>query len=83
MSPLTLQEYGKEYILGTLAYEKEDYKATITHMEKSLPLYYEAYEDCRFLCENPFNQGWFPDFISSVASKKFWIVLSIFITCMA
>lgn len=66
---LTLQEYGKEYILATLAYEKANYKATITHMEKSLALYYEAYEDCRFLCENPFNQGWFPDFISSVASK--------------
>ncbi|KAK3863987.1 hypothetical protein Pcinc_030286 [Petrolisthes cinctipes] len=65
---LELKEYGKEYVLATHTYDKADYKATITHMEKSLALYYEAYEDCRFLCENPFNQGWFPDFISSIAN---------------
>ncbi|KAK8744336.1 hypothetical protein OTU49_000752, partial [Cherax quadricarinatus] len=65
---LELQEYGKEYILGNVAYNNEDYKATITHMEKSLSLFYEAYSACRHLCENPFDQGWFPDFISSLAN---------------
>ncbi|XP_071546845.1 prolyl 3-hydroxylase 1-like isoform X2 [Panulirus ornatus] len=65
---LELKEYGKEYILGNSAYNKADYEETITHMEKSLSLFYKAYEECRYLCEKPFDQGWYPDFISSVAN---------------
>nr|XP_045620540.1 prolyl 3-hydroxylase 1-like isoform X2 [Procambarus clarkii] len=65
---LELQEYGKEFIKGNVAYNNGDYKTTIIHMEKSLALFYDAMEDCRHLCENPFDQGWFPDFISSLAN---------------
>lgn len=68
-SQLPLQEYGKEYILGVVAYNDNDYKATVNHMEKSLIAFYDAYEDCRTLCDNPFDQGWHPDFLSSIASE--------------
>lgn len=63
------QPYGQEYIKGTLAYQENNFDMTITYMEKSLKLFYEEYEKCRFLCENPFDQGWFPDFVSSIASE--------------
>ncbi|KAG7176311.1 Cartilage-associated protein-like [Homarus americanus] len=64
---LELQEYGKEYIKGNVAYNNGDYKATVAHMEKSLALFYDAFEVCHHLCDNPFDQGWFPDFIASLA----------------
>ncbi|XP_042238725.1 prolyl 3-hydroxylase 1-like isoform X2 [Homarus americanus] len=65
---LELQEYGKEYIKGNVAYNNGDYKATVAHMEKSLALFYDAFEVCHHLCDNPFDQGWFPDFIASLAN---------------
>ncbi|CAL4059374.1 unnamed protein product, partial [Meganyctiphanes norvegica] len=65
---LELQEYGKLYIQGSNAYYDEDWLLAIEYMEKSLELYWEAEAECRLLCENPFDQGWFPDYISSVAN---------------
>lgn len=63
------QPYGEQYIRGTLAYQENNFDLTLTHMEKSLKLFYDEYENCRFLCESPFDQGWFPDFVSSIASE--------------
>lgn len=65
---MELKPYGEEYIRGTLAYQDNNFDLTITHMEKSLELFYEEYKNCRFLCESPFDQGWFPDFVSSIAN---------------
>ncbi|KAG0728003.1 Prolyl 3-hydroxylase 1 [Chionoecetes opilio] len=65
---LELKPYGQEYFKATLAYQDNNFGLTITLMEKSLRLFLEEYQTCRFLCENPFDQGWYPDFISSVAN---------------
>ncbi|KAK7067091.1 procollagen-proline 3-dioxygenase activity protein [Halocaridina rubra] len=63
-----LKKYGRLYIQGNTAYNNNDYAGTINLMEESLREYYRADDDCRKLCEKPFDQGWFPDFISSVAN---------------
>ena len=49
-------------------YQNEHYKEAIEHMEEALNLYWKEYDQCRHLCESPFDQGWFPDFVSSVSS---------------
>ena len=63
------QPYGQEYVKATIAYKDNNFDLTITHMERSLKMFLEEYQNCRFMCENPFDQGWFPDFVSSVASE--------------
>ncbi|XP_068220320.1 prolyl 3-hydroxylase 1-like isoform X2 [Palaemon carinicauda] len=63
-----LKDYGKNYILGNNAYNDNEYGKTIDLMEKSLTSYHKVEDDCRHLCEKPFDQGWFPDFISSIAN---------------
>lgn len=63
-----LKEYGKLYIQGNTAYNNNNYEETIHYMEESVDAYYNADDDCRRLCENPFDQGWFPDFVSSIAN---------------
>ncbi|XP_047491315.1 cartilage-associated protein-like [Penaeus chinensis] len=64
-----LQEYGSEYIKGTIAYNNEDYAGTIEHMEKSLELYYKADQECRRLCENSIEQKILEDFIMTIANQ--------------
>ena len=54
---------------GDFAHQQEDYEGSVRHMEEALVLYWEALEDCKAMCEEPFDMGWFPDFVSSVASK--------------
>ncbi|XP_042888710.1 prolyl 3-hydroxylase 1-like isoform X2 [Penaeus japonicus] len=64
-----LKEYGNEYILGTIAYNQEDYAETINHMEKSLVLYFRADQECRRLCENSIEQKILEDFVMTVANQ--------------
>jgi hypothetical protein len=54
----------------------EDFRAkrwsdVITRMEKALTRYLDDEERCRFACEKPFDMGWYPDFVSAVASKLY------------
>lgn len=56
-------------MMGTEAYYREEYKLAITNLEKSLREFFRAADECRADCEGPFDQGWLPDFTSSVASK--------------
>ncbi|XP_066983028.1 prolyl 3-hydroxylase 1-like [Macrobrachium rosenbergii] len=63
-----LKDYGKNYVLGNSAYNNNEYGKAVNLMEKSLMAYHKAEDDCRHLCEKPFDQGWFPDFISSIAN---------------
>ncbi|KAF5305804.1 hypothetical protein FQA39_LY09140 [Lamprigera yunnana] len=56
------------YIHGVDAYDKKDWKSAENNMEESLISYIQAEEDCRALCEGPFNQGWFPDLIPAIAN---------------
>lgn len=70
-SSYSLQAYAKEYVAGDRAHTDEDYEVSVGHMERAVDLYWEAMEDCRIMCEEPFDQGWFPDFMSSVASEHY------------
>ncbi|KAF5293323.1 hypothetical protein FQR65_LT10988 [Abscondita terminalis] len=56
------------YIHGIDAYEKKDWKAVENNMEESLISYLQAEEECRALCEGPFDQGWYPDLIPAIAN---------------
>lgn len=64
-----MQEYIKEFVEGDSAYVEENYSETIDHLEKSLNLFWDSLKDCRLGCEKPFDMGWFPDFVSAIASK--------------
>lgn len=56
------------YAHGLDAYDKKDWKLVENNMEESLIAYLQAEENCRALCEGPFNQGWFPDLVPSIAN---------------
>lgn len=58
------------YLYGVDAYEKKDWKTAIENMEESLISYLQSEEECRAQCEGPFDQGWYPDLIPSIASKR-------------
>ena len=40
----------------------------VQKMEEALKLYLQEENICRVGCEKPFNMGWYPDFVSSVAN---------------
>lgn len=61
--------YVDFYIRGSDAYERKDYGRAANYMEMSLTEYLLSDEECRAHCEGPFDQGWFPDFISSISSN--------------
>ena len=63
------QEYAKLYIAGDKAHQAEEHENTTLHMEAALEAYWTALQDCRAMCDEPFDQGWFPDFVSSIASE--------------
>lgn len=65
---LELQEYAREYVRGDRAHADEDFEKSVEHMEAALTAYWRGLEDCRLMCEEPFDQGWFPDFVSSIAN---------------
>ncbi|XP_032679224.1 prolyl 3-hydroxylase 1-like isoform X2 [Odontomachus brunneus] len=56
------------YIRGVQAYEDENYKEAVDEFESSLASYMESEEECRIYCEGPFDQGWYPEFTSSIAN---------------
>ncbi|PNF23098.1 hypothetical protein B7P43_G09122, partial [Cryptotermes secundus] len=62
------RNYVSLYIHGAEAYQHEDYKSVISYIEESLEDYLRAEDECRAYCEGPFDQGWFPDFVSSIAN---------------
>ena len=62
--------YVDFYIRGSEAYKKKDFERSTNYFELSLIEYLQAEEECRAECEGPFDQGWFPDFISSISSTK-------------
>ncbi|XP_031334109.1 prolyl 3-hydroxylase 1-like isoform X1 [Photinus pyralis] len=62
------KEHVYLYAHGMDAYDKKDWKSVENNMEESLVAYLQAEENCRALCEGPFNQGWFPDLVPSIAN---------------
>lgn len=59
------------YIQGVQAYEDGNYALAVNEFEGSLESYLESEEQCRIYCEGPFDQGWYPEFSSSIASNQF------------
>ncbi|RLU20866.1 hypothetical protein DMN91_007480 [Ooceraea biroi] len=60
--------FVKMYVRGVSAYENEHYAEAVAEFESSLESYMESEEKCRIYCEGPFDQGWHPEFTSSVAN---------------
>ncbi|XP_031839217.2 prolyl 3-hydroxylase 1 isoform X1 [Nomia melanderi] len=60
--------YVSTYFKAVLAYEDENYAEAASFFESSLASYLQSEEECRFYCEGPFNQGWHPEFTSSIAN---------------
>ncbi|XP_076280012.1 prolyl 3-hydroxylase 1 isoform X2 [Lasioglossum baleicum] len=60
--------YVSIYFKGVLAYEDANYAEAVALFEASLASYLQAEEECRFYCEGPFDQGWHPEFTSSIAN---------------
>lgn len=61
--------FVRKYFLGVQAYEDKNYAEAVDKFESSLESYMESEEECRIYCEGPFDQGWYPEFTSSIASK--------------
>ncbi|XP_018399168.1 PREDICTED: prolyl 3-hydroxylase 2-like [Cyphomyrmex costatus] len=60
--------FVQKYTRGVKAYEDEYYEEAVIEFENSLELYIESEEECRLYCEGPFDQGWYPEFTSSIAN---------------
>jgi hypothetical protein len=63
-------------------YSDGQWEKSVEFFEKSIFEFVEAEEQCRMDCEKPFDMGWFPDFVTAVASK-FWIDLKLRIIKLA
>lgn len=61
--------FVQKYVRGVQAYEDENYETAVIEFENSLESYMESEEQCRIYCEGPFDQGWYPEFTSSITSK--------------
>nr|CAD7402412.1 unnamed protein product [Timema poppensis] len=62
-----VKDYVPLYIHGSEAYRNEDFRSVIGYIEESLDELLKEEEECRAFCEGPFDQGWFPDFVSSIS----------------
>ncbi|CAG2056062.1 unnamed protein product [Timema podura] len=69
MEDLQLNDYVPLYIHGSEAYRNEDFQSVIGYIEESLDELLKEEEECRAFCEGPFDQGWFPDFVSSISKS--------------
>ena len=50
-------------------YNDHEWDKSVDSFEKAVADFYVAEEECRAECERPFDMGWFPDFVTAVASK--------------
>lgn len=60
--------FVKMYARGVSAYEDGYYAEAVDQFESSLESYMNSEEECRSYCEGPFDQGWHPEFTSSLAN---------------
>ena len=56
---------------GVDSYDQENWKSVIESMESAIKTYLASEEECRLLCEKPFDMGWYPDFIASISSTQY------------
>jgi hypothetical protein len=67
---MCFQSYALYFFDGKEKYDKSSWEEAAAQMERAVAGYLEADERCRLACEKPFDMGWFPDFITSVASQQ-------------
>lgn len=60
--------FMQKYTRGVQEYENEYYAEAVVELESSLKSYMESEEQCRLYCEGPFDQGWYPEFTSSISN---------------
>nr|XP_012234724.1 PREDICTED: prolyl 3-hydroxylase 2-like isoform X1 [Linepithema humile] len=65
---LEVAPFVQMYLRGVRAYEDENYAEAVAEFESSLEFYMESEEECRIYCEGPFDQGWYPEFTSSISN---------------
>lgn len=63
------KEYEGHFATGVERYQREDWAGAAEAMEAAAAGYLSAEEDCRTACERPFDMGWHPDFVTSIASE--------------
>jgi len=61
-------EHTKLFYLAKESYEDENWSVSTLQFEEALSSFFIELENCRLLCEKSFDQGWFPDFVSSIAN---------------
>ena len=64
-----IQEHTQLFYRAKENYEQQNWSLASLEFEQALSAYLNELEDCRLLCEKPFDHGWFPDFVSSIASE--------------
>lgn len=70
-----LQHHAKLFYKAKDSYERQDWHLASAQFESALDAYWTELEKCRLLCEKSFDHGWFPDFVSSVASTRIFFKL--------
>ncbi|XP_063981064.1 cartilage-associated protein-like isoform X2 [Diachasmimorpha longicaudata] len=65
---LEMSPFLKYYMKAVKAYEEKFYEDAVENFEKSLELYMKSEDECRLYCEGSFEQGWYPEFTSSIAN---------------
>jgi len=74
---ILFQPHANSFVSGDLSYTSGQWSDTVRYFEKALLEYFEAEENCRLDCEKPFEMGWYPDFVTSVASNAFFDSLNV------
>lgn len=74
---LEISPFLEHYMKGVKNYGDELYEEAAVNFEKSLELYMKSEDECRFYCEGSFEQGWHPEFTSSIASESKSIFFSL------
>ena len=65
-----VQPYAEMFLRATELYQNDQWIDVTEVMEMALKNYIQQMQICRVMCEKPFDMGWFPDFITSVASER-------------
>ncbi|XP_015123509.1 cartilage-associated protein isoform X2 [Diachasma alloeum] len=65
---LEMSPFLEYYMKAVKAYGEKLYEDAAENFEKSLQLYMKSEDECRLYCEGSFEQGWHPEFTSSIAN---------------
>ena len=63
------QLHTASYKSGVIHYSEGEWEESVEFFEKAIIEFIQAEDQCRLECEKPFDMGWFPDFVTAVASE--------------